>query len=76
MVNDWFYDGQWGNDPDLSLVDQSFQLKNDVSLGYVDLLLGTVVSFNAQNFGILLLGRLIQGIGVGVSIPLIKTINL
>lgn len=37
MVNDWFYDGQWGNDPDLSLVDQSFQLKNDVSLGYVDL---------------------------------------
>ena len=76
MVNDWFYDGQWGNDPDLSLVDQSFQLKNDVSLGYVDLLLGTVVSFTAQNFGILLLGRLIQGIGVGVSMPLLQTIML
>lgn len=39
-------------------------------------LLGTVVSFTAQNFGILLLGRLIQGIGVGVSMPLLQTIML
>lgn len=39
-------------------------------------LLGTVVSFTAQNFGVLLAGRLIQGIGVGVSMPLLQTIML
>ncbi len=39
-------------------------------------LIGTLVAFFAPNFGFLLAGRLIQGLGVGVSMPLLQTIML
>lgn len=39
-------------------------------------LLGTIVAFFANSFGMLFVGRLIQGIGVGVSMPLLQTIML
>lgn len=38
--------------------------------------IGTVVSYTAPNFGTLLTGRIIQGIGVGVTMPLLQTIML
>ncbi|UQS84973.1 multidrug efflux MFS transporter [Apilactobacillus apisilvae] len=38
--------------------------------------IGTIVSFFASNFGILLAGRLIQAAGVGVTMPLLQTIML
>lgn len=37
---------------------------------------GTLLSFIAPNFATLLAGRLIQGLGVGVSMPLLQTIML
>lgn len=39
-------------------------------------LAGTVLAFMAPNFGSLLAGRLIQGLGVGVTMPLLQTIML
>ncbi|MEE5988498.1 multidrug efflux MFS transporter [Ligilactobacillus equi] len=39
-------------------------------------LLGTIVAFVAPNFQTLLIGRIIQSLGVGVSMPLMQTIML
>ncbi|GEP23221.1 MDR family MFS transporter [Lentilactobacillus diolivorans] len=39
-------------------------------------LAGTVVSYIAPTFGVLLAGRLIQAVGVGVTMPLLQTIML
>lgn len=38
--------------------------------------IGTIVAWTAPNFGILLTGRLIQAVGVGVTMPLLQTIML
>lgn len=38
--------------------------------------IGTIMSFMAPNFGTLLAGRLIQALGVGVTMPLLQTIML
>lgn len=38
--------------------------------------IGTVVAAMAPNFGTLLAGRIIQGLGVGVTMPLLQTIML
>ncbi|WP_105957225.1 MDR family MFS transporter [Apilactobacillus quenuiae] len=37
---------------------------------------GTIMSFFASNFGVLLAGRLVQAAGVGVTMPLLQTIML
>lgn len=39
-------------------------------------LIGTIIAFIAPNFGLLLTGRVIQSIGVGVSMPLNQTVML
>lgn len=39
-------------------------------------LIGTIVAYVAGNFGILLTGRLIQAVGVGVTMPLLQNIML
>ncbi|MDO4455148.1 MAG: DHA2 family efflux MFS transporter permease subunit, partial [Ligilactobacillus agilis] len=39
-------------------------------------LLGTVLAYISTNFGMLLAGRIIQGLGVGVTMPLLQTIML
>ncbi|MGS6025408.1 MDR family MFS transporter [Limosilactobacillus fermentum] len=39
-------------------------------------LIGTIIAFTAPNFGLLLTGRVIQSIGVGVSMPLNQTVML
>ncbi|WP_155431103.1 MDR family MFS transporter [Secundilactobacillus folii] len=38
--------------------------------------IGTVVAYIAPNFSVLLTGRLIQGVGVGITQPLLQTIML
>lgn len=38
--------------------------------------LGTVLAFIAPNFGVLLTARLVQAVGVGVTMPLLQTIML
>lgn len=38
--------------------------------------IGTVIAAIAPNFGTLLVGRIIQGLGVGVTMPLLQTIML
>ncbi len=37
---------------------------------------GTIICWTAPNFGFLLAGRLIQAVGVGVTMPLLQTIML
>ncbi|MBA1395299.1 MFS transporter, partial [Lactobacillus sp. XV13L] len=39
-------------------------------------LVGTVICYFANSFGMLLSGRLIQGVAVGVTMPLMQTIML
>lgn len=39
-------------------------------------LIGTILCFTAKNFNMLLVGRLVQGLGVGVTMPLLQTIML
>ena len=39
-------------------------------------LIGTITCFTAPNFSTLLIGRLIQACGVGVSMPLLQNIML
>lgn len=39
-------------------------------------LIGTIVAYIAGNFGVLLTGRLIQAIGVGITMPLLQNIML
>jgi EmrB/QacA subfamily drug resistance transporter len=38
--------------------------------------IGTIMSFTAPNFGFLLAGRLVQALGVGVTMPLLQNIML
>ncbi|MHC9533429.1 MDR family MFS transporter [Dellaglioa sp. BT-FLS60] len=38
--------------------------------------LGTIMAYTAPNFGFLLAGRLVQAVGVGVTMPLLQTIML
>lgn len=39
-------------------------------------LLGTYLAFSAKTFNMLLVGRLVQAVGVGISMPLLQTIML
>ncbi|MHC5268705.1 MDR family MFS transporter [Enterococcus sp. LJL98] len=39
-------------------------------------LVGTMICYSAKDFQILLIGRLVQGLGVGVTMPLLQTIML
>lgn len=39
-------------------------------------LIGTILCFTAKSFNMLLVGRLVQGLGVGVTMPLLQTIML
>ncbi len=39
-------------------------------------LIGTIVCYTAPTFGVLLTGRLIQAVGVGVTMPLLQTLML
>lgn len=54
----------------------SFSSKNLYFSAMFIFLIGTVLCFSAQNFPMILAGRLIQAVGVGASIPMLQTIML
>lgn len=54
----------------------SFSSKKLYISAMTTFLIGTIICFLAQNFSVLLTGRLIQAIGVGLSMPLLQNIML
>lgn len=54
----------------------SFSSKKLYISAMTTFLIGTIICFLAQNFSVLLMGRLIQAIGVGLSMPLLQNIML
>ena len=54
----------------------SFSSKKLYISAITTFLIGTIICFLAQNFSVLLIGRLIQAIGVGLSMPLLQNIML
>ncbi|CAI3252738.1 multidrug efflux MFS transporter [Enterococcus cecorum] len=54
----------------------SFSSKKLYISAMTTFLIGTIICFLAQNFSVLLIGRLIQAIGVGLSMPLLQNIML
>ena len=62
--------------PSSSFLIRRFRMKTLFVFASVVFILGTVVCMIAPAFSIMLLGRIIQGIGTGVSIPLMYNIIL
>ena len=58
------------------LLVNKFNSKNLYLTAMTIFLIGTIACFAAPNFSILLLGRLIQAAGVGISMPLLQNIML
>ena len=54
----------------------SFSSKRLYISAMTTFLIGTIICFIAQNFPVLLAGRLIQAVGVGLSMPLLQNIML
>lgn len=54
----------------------SFSSKKLYISAMTTFLIGTIICFIAQNFPVLLVGRLIQAVGVGLSMPLLQNIML
>lgn len=59
-----------------SLISRWLATKKMVQLGFFVFLIGAVISLAAPNFAILLLGRLLQGVGIGILLPLMFTATL
>lgn len=53
-----------------------FSSKNLYLFAMITFLIGTIVCYTAPSFSLLLIGRLIQAAGVGLSMPLLQTIVL
>lgn len=53
-----------------AFLQKRFKLKNLFIFGTLCFVLGTVVAIASPNFGVLLLARLIQGVGTGVGVPI------
>jgi len=62
--------------PFSSLISKWFTTRQTVIFGLAAFLVGSVISALAPNFGILLAGRLIQGIGTGLILPLMFTVAM
>lgn len=56
--------------PLAAFLQKRFKLKSLFCFGTVCFLIGTIVAFVSPNFAVLLLGRLIQGVGTGVGVPI------
>lgn len=62
--------------PFSSLISKWFTTRQTVIFALADFLVGTVISATASGFGQLLLGRMIQGIGTGLILPLMFTVAM
>lgn len=60
--------------PTSSFLKRSFKTKNLFVISNLFFILGTVAAMLAPSFAIILLGRLIQGIGTGIALPLMFNI--
>ncbi|KRM52076.1 DHA2 family efflux MFS transporter permease subunit [Ligilactobacillus araffinosus] len=60
--------------PTSSFLKRSFKTKNLFIISNLFFILGTVAAMVAPSFAIILLGRLIQGIGTGIALPLMFNI--
>ena len=60
--------------PTSSLLKRSFKTKNLFVISNLFFILGTMAAMFAPSFAIILLGRLIQGIGTGIALPLMFNI--
>ncbi|EJE98061.1 multidrug efflux MFS transporter [Liquorilactobacillus mali] len=62
--------------PFSSLLSKWFTTRQIIIFGLVDFIIGATISAMATNFGILLLGRMIQGIATGLILPLMFTVAM
>lgn len=62
--------------PFSSVLSKWFTTRQIVIFGLVDFIVGAIVSAMAPNFAILLTGRMIQGIGTGLILPLMFTVAM
>ncbi|BDR52359.1 MFS transporter [Bombiscardovia nodaiensis] len=62
--------------PFSSLIGKWFTTRQTVIFGLLAFLLGSVISALAPSFAVLLVGRLIQGIGTGLVLPLMFTVAM
>ena len=60
--------------PTSSFLKRSFKTKSLFAISNLFFILGTVAAMFAPSFAIILLGRLIQGIGTGIALPLMFNI--
>jgi DHA2 family lincomycin resistance protein-like MFS transporter len=60
--------------PMSSLLSRWFSTRQLILFGLIDFIVGAVISAMAPNFGILLIGRMIQGIATGLILPLMFTV--
>lgn len=59
-----------------SLITKWFTTRQIVIFALVDFIVGSIISAVAPNFAILLIGRMIQGIGTGLILPLMFTLAM
>lgn len=62
--------------PFSSILTKWFTTRQIVVFGLAAFIIGAVVSATAQNFAILLTGRMIQGLGTGLILPLMFTVAM
>ncbi|MEK0307138.1 DHA2 family efflux MFS transporter permease subunit [Bifidobacterium favimelis] len=62
--------------PFSSLISKWFTTRQTVIFGLLAFLVGSVMSALAPGFGVLLAGRLVQGIGTGLVLPLMFTVAM
>lgn len=57
-----------------SLISKWFTTRQIIIFGLVDFIVGAAISASALNFPLLFLGRMIQGVGTGLILPLMFTV--
>ncbi|MBA1393151.1 MFS transporter, partial [Lactobacillus sp. XV13L] len=62
--------------PFSSLLTKWFTTRQLVITGLIDFIIGAIVAAVAPNFTILLIGRMIQGLGTGLILPLMFTVAM
>lgn len=62
--------------PFSSLLTKWFSTRQIVIIGLLDFIFGVIIAATAPNFIILLIGRMIQGLGTGLILPLMFTVAM
>ncbi|WP_251546549.1 DHA2 family efflux MFS transporter permease subunit [Limosilactobacillus caecicola] len=59
-----------------SIITKWFTTRQIVIFGLCDFIVGSIISAVGPNFGVVLIGRMIQGIGTGLILPLMFTVAM